>query len=122
MFYNDISAQYSSEIPYLCSTKNKMENFRRRNQLPLKAAIDLLLSQYGLKTQYKNAQIAAHWERLMGAAIARQTRSVRVLDGVLFLRIESASLRQELVYAKEKIIQLVNEDLQENYLTDVVFR
>ena len=57
----------------------------------------------------------------MGSAIGSRTQKVYIKDRVLFLQIESAPLRSELVRAKFKIIELINREMKSDLVEDVVF-
>ena len=84
---------------------------RKNNENSLGEAIEMLLKAYGLEEGYYAAAVTTHWENLMGPAIARRTQSIKIKNGVLIVKIESAALRQELSYGKEKIVQQINQKL-----------
>ena len=83
--------------------------------------MDQMLKAYQLNQNYNETYLAAHWEKIMGPSIATRTSKVSVKDGVLFLQIESAPLRDELVRAKHKIIELINREMKVDLISDVVF-
>jgi predicted nucleic acid-binding Zn ribbon protein len=56
----------------------------------------------------------------MGAMIARHTSNISLRKGKLYLKIESAALKQELTYSKDKIKEIFNKELGENVITDVL--
>ena len=56
----------------------------------------------------------------MGKTISTYTRDIRVKDNVLYVTIESASLRSELHFGREKIRGLLNDELGEEFLKEVV--
>jgi hypothetical protein len=58
----------------------------------------------------------------MGKTISTYTSQITVRKGVLYLTILSAPLKHELSYAKDKIRDLINEELGESYIQDVVIR
>ncbi len=58
---------------------------------------------------------------MMGPAIATRTKRLYVRDGKLYIELSSAPLRNELVNAKQKLIQLVNRDMGSEVVTDVIF-
>ena len=62
------------------------------------------------------------WPELMGQTIANYTTEIVVRRQILYLTITSSSLKQELTYGKDKIIELINEELEEEYLKDVIIR
>jgi predicted nucleic acid-binding Zn ribbon protein len=86
----------------------------------LKQAIDAMLEQSKMREQFDEVKLVGGWEKLMGKTIARYTKKMYVNKRVLYLYVESAAMKQELAYNKEKVIKLVNEFVREGYITDVV--
>jgi hypothetical protein len=100
---------------------DKEKSSRKPGITPLKDAIEQMLQAYKLKTSFNETYLSAHWEKIMGAAIATRTSKVYVKDRILFLQLESAPLRDELVRAKHKIIELINREMKTSVIDDVVF-
>lgn len=94
---------------------------RNDNEETLGHAIQRLLKAYGLEEGYYAAAVATYWEELMGPAVARRTGEIKLDKGVLRIRIESAPLRQELSYGKDKIIQRLNGKLERRIIKEVQF-
>ncbi len=94
-----------------------MRNF---NNQPLAAILLEFTQSPKLKKPLYTAKIQGSWEKLMGKSISSFTKSISINRNILYITIESASLRNELSYGKEKILQLVNEELGEAYLKNVV--
>jgi predicted nucleic acid-binding Zn ribbon protein len=86
----------------------------------LKQAIDAMLEQSKMREQFDEVKLVGGWDNLMGKTIARYTKKMYVNKGVLYLYVESAAMKQELAYNKEKVIKLVNDFVRESYITDVV--
>ncbi len=87
----------------------------------LKDAIGQLLKAYQLQSRFNETYLEAFWGRMMGQAIASRTNRLYVRDRKLYIEISSAPLRNELVTAKQKVIQLVNKDMGSEVIDDVVF-
>lgn len=94
---------------------------RRPGITPLKEAIDMMLDKYSLRNRFDQSFVVAHWDKIMGSAIATRTKKVYIKDQILFLQIESAPLRNELLRAKPKIVELINREMGTNLVEDVVF-
>lgn len=92
------------------------------NQVSLKDALKEMLEVYRLKAKLNQTKINAVWIKLMGTSINKYTREIKLRRNKLYITIESASLRQELSFGKEKIIRIINEELGENYIEDVIIR
>jgi predicted nucleic acid-binding Zn ribbon protein len=95
---------------------------RDTNEEPLESVINRLLKAYGLEEGYYAAAIVTHWEKMMGPAIARRTKEVKLEKGKLIIWIESASLRQELSYAKDRIAEKINREMGQRLVQSVELR
>ncbi len=95
---------------------------RNQNEESLETVMNRLLKAYGLEEGVHTAAISTHWEKLMGPAIAKRTRDMKLKKGVLTIWIESASLRQELSYGKDMIATKINQAMGERLVTQVELR
>jgi predicted nucleic acid-binding Zn ribbon protein len=95
---------------------------KKKNDLSLQEAMQDMLKEYRLKPQYDETRVRALWEKLMGKTIATYTANIAVRKNVLYLTILSAPLKHELSYAKDKIKNLLNEEMGEEYIKDVIIR
>ncbi len=94
---------------------------RSDNTEPLKTVIDRLLKAYRLENKYYEAGLIASWEKVLGKAIANRTDQIYIKDRKLFVRLNSASLRQELSMAKSRLVELLNEQFASAVIDEVVF-
>ncbi len=94
---------------------------RQPGVTPLKEAIERVFGSGHLKKGYDESYVVAHWEKIMGRTIASRTQRVYVHNRTLFLQIESAPLRNELVHAKKKIIELINRETNVDLIEEVMF-
>ncbi|MBA3647970.1 MAG: DUF721 domain-containing protein [Chitinophagales bacterium] len=92
------------------------------NVQSLREAIDEVLNTYQLKERINAVSLEQNWELLFGKTIARYTRKIFISDHKLFLTIESAPLREELMYSKTKMIAIINERIAENFITEIIIR
>lgn len=94
----------------------------QKGEQPLKKVINELFKSYHLDNKVNEARVVTIWEQMMGNMIASQTRYVVVRGGVLIICLKNAPLRQELFYAREKIKTMMNEELQEEFIKEVVIK
>lgn len=95
---------------------------RNSNHESLGDVIRKLIDSYGLQNKLSEVQLIKAWEEVVGSSIARHTSEIWVKDGILYLRLDSSVLREELTYGKEKIIDLVNDFAGRKWITRVVIR
>jgi len=93
------------------------------NQTDLKTALEAMLQHYKLKGRYQQTRIKQLWPELMGPSIAQYTAELSISRSrVLYVRLTSAPLKQELSMGTEKICKMLNERLGEALLTKVVIK
>jgi len=98
------------------------ENSKRNNKaLPLKQAIEDMLDSYKLRSKFKETYIVAYWEQIMGMPISSRTTEIYIKEKKLFVQLDSAPLRNELLMAKSKIVTLINKEVGDEIIDDVVF-
>lgn len=91
----------------------------RKNEEPISDIIKKMLAEPKLRDKYQEVLIESIWKNAMGSMIQSYTSKIRFNKGILKISISSASLRQELSMGKEKIINLINEELQEEVVKEV---
>ena len=62
------------------------------------------------------------WQSVMGSAIVKYTTNLKLEGDTLYVQLSSSVLREELSYGKEKIIKLLNEELQKELIMKLVLR
>ena len=92
------------------------------SEVSISQAIKQFLQKSKLKQSIQALQIEEIWEKLMGKTIARYTDKIEIIGGTLFITTNTAPLKQELQFQKEKIIERVNEAMKEKVIKDVVIR
>lgn len=94
----------------------------KHNEHTLKEAIDQLLKAYKLDGKLAERRLIASWEKVMGTMIARHTKDLYIKQKQLFVTLDSAALRNELLLAKTKIVKMLNEEAGSEVITEVVLK
>ena len=97
-------------------------NEKTSNTKSLREAIGSLFKNKGLQEGIDKVEIDKAWPQLMGSMISTHTRSLHLQDGKLTITLDSAPLRHELSYSKEKIKDLLNEHLAKQVIKEVDLR
>lgn len=82
-------------------------------------AFKQFLREENLEHTYKQKQLIVRWEELMGKTIASRTSKLFFKDKVLFVKLSSAPLKQEMIHSKDKILTLVQEQMGTKEVVDV---
>ena len=91
-------------------------------QHSIKDSIKEFLQTHNLEEKLMEVQLRNSWEKLMGKTIAAHTTKIYIKDKKLHLRFDSPALKQELSYAKEKVIRSINEEFESEVVTEIVIR
>jgi len=102
-------------------SQNSKEHARKNDSQSLKDAIESLLKVYQLESKFQESYISANWEQIVGKPISSRTTEVYVSKEKLFVNINSAPLKKELLLAKQKLIQLVNKAANKEIVKDIIF-
>tara|TARA_B110000902_G_scaffold43775_1_gene48240 strand:+ start:5311 stop:5613 length:303 start_codon:yes stop_codon:yes gene_type:complete len=94
---------------------------RTSNEAPLKEVLDRWLKAYGYEGKMKEIEIIESWPEMMGNAVAHRTKDIYIKNKKLFLKMESAVMRDELSHGKQVIIQRINEQAGFEMINDVWF-
>jgi len=95
---------------------------KKKNDQAIGDVIDLWLHQNGLSGRYHEFKLLQSWSKLLGPVIANRTEDIFIRDGILHVKLASASLRNELTYSKTKLIDLLNEEAGKQVIHDIQFR
>jgi hypothetical protein len=93
---------------------------KKTNDQPIGEVLQQMVNVFRLKPNLYKTKIENLWLEKMGAAIAGYTREIRMSNNVLYVSIESAPLRSELHFGREKIREMFNKELGEDYIKEVV--
>ena len=92
------------------------------NEHTLKDVLKNMVDSRKWNEKLDEAHIRKYWGEKMGTSINQFTKELRLRNGQLFLQIDSASLKQELSYGKEKIKEMLNAELGHEAVRDVIVR
>ena len=85
-------------------------------------ALQQFLNKSKLKTGVQAMQIEDVWEKIMGKTVAKYTDKLQIVGTTLFVSTAVAPLKNELLFQKEKIMEMVNKELGEKVIKDVVIK
>ena len=93
----------------------------RYNEYSLKQVIDELLNVYRLRGKMNETRLIQSWEKVCGSLINRHTENLYINNGRLYVKVDSAALRNELSYAKSKLVISLNKAVGLDIIEDIVF-
>ena len=96
-----------------------MAKYKVSNEQSMGEALSLWLDRYRLRRGTDETRVLQAWDELMGPSIVRQTTTKKVQNQILYVQLESAVVRKELLMVKSKIISSINEHLGREAIKDV---
>lgn len=95
---------------------------RKSNSANMKTLIDKLIRSYGLESKMQELDVMSEWENIVGKMIARHTKDIQIRNKILYITLDSAPLKHELLMSKTRIIELVNEKSGKQLVEDVFIK
>ena len=93
---------------------------KKYNDQKLKDVLDEMMNSRRLKPKLDQLKVKSIWESTMGPSINKYTKKISLTKGKLFIKIDSAPLKQELNFGKDKIVKLMNKEIGEKVVTEVI--
>ena len=84
--------------------------------------ITRLLKAENLEQKFDEQRVAAMWKDVVGQGINRYTVNRSVRNGVLYVTISSAPLRNELMMNRSRLVSRINDFIGHEVIHDIVFR
>lgn len=83
-------------------------------------AIRNMLNSYRLTTKFDEATLVNSWERIAGKPIARRTKKIYVRDKVLFVELDSPSMKHDFSLHKGQILDMLKKEFGSGIVADII--
>lgn len=70
----------------------------------------------------EEVDIRNNWEKLAGKLVAQHTQDVKLRNGKLILKLNSASLRHTLSFSKTEFIDKLNDSIGQKIISEIELR
>ncbi|MCH5241997.1 MAG: DUF721 domain-containing protein [Muribaculaceae bacterium] len=80
-----------------------------------------LLEQTSLQNRMDELKAADMWKRVAGNAIANLTGKPNVKNGVMYIGVPNASLRNELHMNRTRLREIINQNIGKEIITEIKF-
>ena len=94
---------------------------RTTNNQSLRQVIEELIDAYRLSDKLNQARVISLWDNIVGKMIARDTTHLYIKNKILYVKLNSPALREELGYAKSKLIKSLNKAAGAEVIEDIAF-
>jgi predicted nucleic acid-binding Zn ribbon protein len=95
---------------------------RRTDSEQVGGVILQYLREFGLETPLNEHRLLQAWDKVLGPAVSRYTKELRIYNQVLFVTISSAALRNELMMRRTELVSRLNAEAGAQVITQIVLR
>lgn len=95
---------------------------RNNNYINIQEALKEFVETNRLEKGLNKVNVADAWAHLMGNGVNNYTTSVNLDRDTLYVQLSSSVLREELSYGKQKIIDMLNEELGKTIIKKLILR
>ena len=89
---------------------------------PIKNIIENFIEQKSISDGIFNVKVQKAWENAVEKKILDYTKEIYVKGEVLFIKVSNPILKQEILYSKQKVINLINEELEKDLIKKIVLK
>lgn len=80
------------------------------------------LREMSIDRKLKEVNLVSKWEEMMGKAVANRTSQIYIRNRVLYIRVKSSVLKNELLMLRQDILNKLNENAGEQLVDEIVVR
>ena len=95
---------------------------RNNEHISISDALKEFVETNKLEKGLNKVNVADAWASLMGNGVNNYTTSVNLERDTLYVQLTSSVLREELSYGKQKIINMLNEELGKEIIKKLILR
>ncbi len=89
---------------------------------PIKNIIENFVEQKSITDGIFNVKVQKAWENAVEKKILDYTKEIYVKGEVLYIKVSNPILKQEILYSKQKVINLINEELEKDLIKKIVLK
>ncbi len=94
---------------------------RMSNNQTIKEVIEELIAAYRIGDKLNETKVIGLWDQVVGKMIARETTHLYIKNKILYVKLNSPALRQELGYARTKLLKMLNKAAGTEVISDIAF-
>jgi predicted nucleic acid-binding Zn ribbon protein len=79
-----------------------------------------LLNSYQLTSKFDETNLINSWERIAGKPISSRTRNIFIRNKVLFVELDSPSLKHDFNMHKGQVLEVFKKEFGPGIITDII--
>lgn len=93
----------------------------RKEVTTVDSVVKQILRQTGLEQHLQELRVISLWDRVMGKRVSKYTAEKFIRNHVLYIKITSPALRQNLSMQRSMLIRRLNRDVGATVIADIIF-
>ena len=89
---------------------------------PIKNIIENFVEQKSISDGIFNVKVQKAWENAVEKKILDYTKEIYIKGEVLYIKVSNPILKQEILYSRQKVINLINEELEKDLIKKIVLK
>lgn len=98
------------------------KGIRKHNTQKFREIIEEALKDFQVDETLKEKELIRAWPVVTGPMFTRYTSKLAIQNRVLYVKLESSIVRNELMMAKEQLKDALNKHVKYEVIKDIVFR
>ena len=84
--------------------------------------VKVMCREEGLETPLNEYRLVQAWSQVLGPAVRSYTKELFIRNQILYVKVTSSVLRQELLMNRKTLVRKLNDHVKAQVITDIVFR
>lgn len=93
----------------------------RSNFQSIKDVLKDVLKEDRFRTKLGEAKLIEYWGKAVGETIEKETSNLYIKNKKLFVKISSPLAKNDLMYRRKELINILNNHVEENIINDIIF-
>lgn len=95
---------------------------RKSNQQSIGELLNSFIKENKLDSRLQEVELLSTWHKIAGEYIAKHTSEIKIYKGVLYLQIDSAACKEELMYKRTEVMNEINKISGKLIIKEIVIR
>ena len=93
---------------------------KRHNDQPISEVLSKMMNSSSYKSGHFDSKIKQIWTEKLGKLLINKTEKIHFAKGTVYLKLNSAPLRQQLMMGKDQLIKNFNDELGDTIVKSII--
>ena len=95
---------------------------RKTNHQSIGQVLTELIKENKLGSKLEEVELITSWKKIVGDYMAKHTTQLSISKGILFVSMDSAACKEELMYKRTELLAEINKVAGVNSIKEIVLR